>query len=711
MSKVNLRQKLKINLETLTFKTFLRGFLTVGFFILIVIGLIINQRPFKSRLREGDIALKSIYAPYDFVYSGEPDNEKTVKEQQKAIKSIKDVYSLDGRVLDEGIVALDKFFGSADSMKLFSKYDGLSVLSVEAKHLLSLVYENGVLSVKDKARIQESGETDIIIFNKAAGTEKQVGVARIPGVDEALRDLYDRAKKVISDKKMVQAVVEVLQNEITANLLFEKIITEARRQEAAASVPVQYKQISIKKGELIISKGQRANKDHMAQFLAIEKNEIQRSRGKFTIGALLLVFLLLSVVTIYLILYEPKIFHNTFYLTLIGVLSVAIIFIARAIIVSPLPSYVIPLASISMLIAILLNQRLAIFITIILGLAISINVENSLNLAIMFLFGGLIGIFSTRNIRKRWHIIRSGILVGGVNALSIISISLLNNLNVDSFLADGLWGFGNGILCVFIVMSILPLLEDIFNITTNITLLELSDMNHPLLKDMMVKAAGTYHHSLMVGNLAEAAAETVGANSLLARVGAYYHDIGKIAKAEYFTENHKAGSKVLHDKLTPSMSRLIITSHVKDGVELGRKYKLRRDILDFVEQHHGTGLVYYFFQKALERIEDDGVLKEEGFRYEGPKPQTRETAIVLMADSVEAASRSLTNPNPANIEELVHRIINNKFIDGQLDECELTLRDLNKISGAFIRVLIGVTHTRIEYPDIDKAVKDEHKHN
>jgi len=390
---------------------------------------------------------------------------------------------------------------------------------------------------------------------------------------------------------------------------------------------------------------------------------------------------------------------------------VAIIFIARAIIVSPLPSYVIPLASISMLIAILLNQRLAIFITIILGLAISINVENSLNLAIMFLFGGLIGIFSTRNIRKRWHIIRSGILVGGVNALSIISISLLNNLNVDSFLADGLWGFGNGILCVFIVMSILPLLEDIFNITTNITLLELSDMNHPLLKDMMVKAAGTYHHSLMVGNLAEAAAETVGANSLLARVGAYYHDIGKIAKAEYFTENHKAGSKVLHDKLTPSMSRLIITSHVKDGVELGRKYKLRRDILDFVEQHHGTGLVYYFFQKALERIEDDGVLKEEGFRYEGPKPQTRETAIVLMADSVEAASRSLTNPNPAKIEELVHRIINNKFIDGQLDECELTLRDLNKISGAFIRVLIGVTHTRIEYPDIDKAVKNEHKHN
>jgi putative nucleotidyltransferase with HDIG domain len=254
-------------------------------------------------------------------------------------------------------------------------------------------------------------------------------------------------------------------------------------------------------------------------------------------------------------------------------------------------------------------------------------------------------------------------------------------------------------------MGVMPLLEDLFKITTDITLLELSDMNHPLLKQMVLKAPGTYHHSLMVGNLAEAAAETIGANSLLARVGAYYHDVGKIEKAEYFSEN-QTNAKSLHDKLTPSMSRLIITNHVKDGVEFAKKYRLKKDILDFIEQHHGTSLVHYFFQKALERVEDETMLKEEGFRYQGPKPQTKEAAIVLLADSVEAASRTLGNPTPSRVEELAHRIVNNKFIDGQLDECELTLRDLNKIANVFVRVLIGVLHSRVEYPsDTNEKIK------
>ena len=452
----------------------------------------------------------------------------------------------------------------------------------------------------------------------------------------------------------------------------------------------------IKRGELIIAKGQRVSKPQVEQLLNIKEKEFHKNRIKFIVGVLLLAFLLLLVVTIYLILYEPKIFHETSSLVLIGVLSLFIIFIARAVIISPMPSSLIPLASVSMLLAMLLNPRTAIFITVLLSAAISVNVENSLSLNIMFLFGGIVGIFSTRNIRHRWEIIRSGIFVGIANFAGIVAIGLLNNLNFESFIANGIWGFINGVLCIFIVMGILPLLEDLFKMTTNITLLELSDMNHPLLKQMMLKAPGTYHHSLMVGNLAESAAESIGANALLARVGAYYHDVGKIEKAEYFTEN-QSNAKSLHDKLTPSMSRLIITNHVKDGVELGKKYKLKKDIIDFIDQHHGTGIVYYFFQKALERIEDDGVLKEELFRYQGLKPQTKETAIVLLADSVEAASRALTNPTPSRIKDLAHRVINNKFIDGQLEECDLTLRDLNRISEAFVRISLGIMHTRVEY--------------
>jgi cyclic-di-AMP phosphodiesterase PgpH len=292
--------------------------------------------------------------------------------------------------------------------------------------------------------------------------------------------------------------------------------------------------------------------------------------------------------------------------------------------------------------------------------------------------------------------------VGLAQFIAICGLGLLGLLEPDVFLREGMWGLASGILSSAIVMIILPVFEFLFEITTDITLLELSDLNRPLLRRMVLEAPGTYHHSLMVGNLAEAASDAIGANSLLARVGAYYHDIGKIEKSEYFSEN-ETECKSHHEGLTPSMSALIITSHVKDGVEIAKKYKLNRTITDFIAQHHGTGLIYYFYQRALEKVDDDDALKEEGFRYPGPKPQTKEAAIVLLADSVEAASRALDDPTPARIESLVQKIINNKFIDSQLDECELTLKDMHKISKSFVRILTGTFHTRVEYPENGKG--------
>jgi hypothetical protein len=262
-------------------------------------------------------------------------------------------------------------------------------------------------------------------------------------------------------------------------------------------------------------------------------------------------------------------------------------------------------------------------------------------------------------------------------------------------------------------MILLPIFEFLFKITTDLTLLELSDLNRPLLKKMVLNAPGTYHHSLIVGNLAEAASDAIGANSLLARVGAYYHDIGKIEKAEYFSEN-ETGHKSPHEKLAPSMSALIIQSHIKDGIELAKKHNLNKTIIDFIAQHHGTGLIYYFYQRALEKIGDDEKLKEEAFRYPGPKPQTKEAAIILLADAVEASSRTLNDPTPSRIKGLVQKIINNKFIDNQLDECDLTLKDLNKIAAAFVRTLTGIFHTRVEYPGEGKnksKIKNKNKRN
>jgi putative nucleotidyltransferase with HDIG domain len=246
---------------------------------------------------------------------------------------------------------------------------------------------------------------------------------------------------------------------------------------------------------------------------------------------------------------------------------------------------------------------------------------------------------------------------------------------------------------------LLPFLEYAFKITTDISLLELLDLNQPLMKTLMITAPGTYHHSVIVGNLVESAAEAVGVNPLLARVSSYYHDIGKIKMPDYFVENQGGGAS-RHDKLTPHMSSMIITSHVKEGVELARQYKLPKTVIDIIKQHHGSALITYFYQKAREQDQGTEPIIED-YKYPGPKPQTRVAALVMMADAVEAASRVLNDPTPARIAALVDRIINHIFLDGQLDECELTLKDISEVKKRFTYILTGIFHKRIDYPGFD----------
>jgi hypothetical protein len=259
-----------------------------------------------------------------------------------------------------------------------------------------------------------------------------------------------------------------------------------------------------------------------------------------------------------------------------------------------------------------------------------------------------------------------------------------------------------GALAGVIATGFLPLIEMVFGFTTDIKLLELSSLDQPILKDLMVKAPGTYHHSVIVSSMVEATAESIYANPLLAKVSAYYHDIGKTKKPLYFVENQVRGDK-RHEKLAPSMSSLILISHVKDGVELAKQNRLGKEIADIIQQHQGTRLISYFYQKAKEQTKEKGgkssPVKEEDFRYPGPKPQTKEAALVLVADAAEAVSRTLVDPAPARIKGVVQKIINDVFLDGQLDECELTLKDLNQIAKSFTKTLSGIFHTRIEYPE------------
>ena len=264
------------------------------------------------------------------------------------------------------------------------------------------------------------------------------------------------------------------------------------------------------------------------------------------------------------------------------------------------------------------------------------------------------------------------------------------------------YGLFNGFISPILTIGLLPIFESIFDVSTDITLLELSDLNRPLLKRLALEAPGTYHHSIIVANLAEAAAKAIGANVLLARVGAYYHDIGKIEKPEYFVEN-QTGAKNKHEKLVPSMSALILESHVKEGVEMAVEANLPKRIIDFIQEHHGTTLMSYFYNKALEQGATQELMDE--YRYPGPKPRSKETAIVMLADAVEAASRTLDDPKPSRMKSLIKKIIDSKLQAGELADSNLTFRELFAIQQSFLPVLISVFHPRVEYPEpVEKTV-------
>ncbi|MEW5757957.1 MAG: HDIG domain-containing metalloprotein [Candidatus Omnitrophota bacterium] len=446
----------------------------------------------------------------------------------------------------------------------------------------------------------------------------------------------------------------------------------------------------------------------MQRLLPESKNKISTLIGYFILLTsayllgfnMLVVFFIIGILS-YLWLSSKKIKYNLYQFSLLILL---LLFASKLIIENKLSAYFIPISAIAMLATLLFNNlNIAFLMTIISSILVSLFIRSDLYLFLIFLISGITSVILSFKARRRIQIINAGIIVGIVQ---VICILFVNDFQILDFKRSILPSILNGFLSSIFVLGTLPIFEYLFGVLTDISLLELTDFNHPLLKRLTLEAPGTYHHSLIVGNLSEAACDAIGANSLLARVGAYYHDIGKLAKPEYFNENQLKTNK--HDNISPNLSRMIIMNHVKEGINLGKKYRINPIISSFIEQHHGTSMIYYFYRKAQETGLDKNI-KEDAFRYQGPKPKTIETAVVLLADSAEAATRAIEDPTPSKIQETVHKIINNKFTDGQLDECELTLKDLEKIAKTFIRLLNVVYHTRIEYPDENKAAKHTEK--
>lgn len=382
-----------------------------------------------------------------------------------------------------------------------------------------------------------------------------------------------------------------------------------------------------------------------------------------------------------------------------AVVLVCLLFILALFVLQILQEYLNPIAfpvsAFVVMAAMLLSGRIGLLYTIILSLFAAFIVDMRFDIFFIMLCGSVAGMSGIKKIRKRSDFTSVFIRVAVVNIIVISMFFLLNVYDIQTYQQNLFYGIINAVFAIILILAVMPFFENFFSRTTSIKLIELTDFNNLLLKRLMLEAPGTYHHSLMTAAIAEQAADAIGANSLLARVSAYYHDIGKLKNPEYFIENQGSGANP-HGPLTPTMSSLILVSHVKDGVALAKKHNLDQSIIDNIEQHHGTTMIHFFYHKALESNKETNI---DDFRYPGPKPQTKVAAILMIADSSEAACRALDDPTAVRIKETVEKIINNKFTDGQFSECPITLRDLRMIGDSVISSLIGINHARIEYKE------------
>ncbi len=477
------------------------------------------------------------------------------------------------------------------------------------------------------------------------------------------------------------------------NLFYNAEKTEERRQDAMESV----EPVIVARGMTLVRDGEMVTPDDIERLrdagLLRDATDIQAMLGSAAVG--LLMVLLLGA---FLRQFRPRIYQNEAHIVLLGLLIVAVLASTHAL--WPVSGYLAPVAVATMLIAILLDPQVAVFAGVLMGVMVGFLSGEEIRFLLVAMVGGFTGALAVSGVDQRSDLMRAGFAVSAANAFTILILFVVwGRFSVSDWAMwrDVMVGGANGILCGILTIGSLPYMEGFFGLVTPVRLIELSNPNQPLLRELLVQAPGTYHHSIMVANLAEAAVEEVGGNSLLARVGAYYHDVGKIRRPYFYIENQMGGENP-HSKLTPNLSALIITAHVKEGMELAARHSLPREIQRFIGEHHGTSRVGYFYSRAAEGSPAEGIM-EENFRYEGPRPSSKESAVVMLADAAEAAVRSLTRANPDRIETMVRKIIKDRLFEGQLDRADLTFRDLDKIAEVFVRVMTGVFHARIEYPD------------
>ncbi|WP_040211374.1 HD family phosphohydrolase [Clostridium polynesiense] len=639
----------------------------------------------KYSYNEGDIAKSDIKATRDVVdkYLTEAATKKKVSEVPNQYSERTEV----GKDSVENVTALFKKIEVVkdspgdDIQKISAVRDGreINLTDEEIQVLLSLSRENlkkfqdeiiNVLNDVYKGKIEEGKPEDI--------KDAQV--------------LVDARFNTSNFNKSLREIGKTIAySHLKPNLFLDKEKTEEMRKQAANDITP----VMVKKNQIIIKEGEPIN---ARQIMLLNDLGLLKSSGLdwyvyLTLG--ILVGLVLFLQFYYLYLYYKDIFNDNSKLILICIVNITSLVLARAFsIISP---FLIPLACAPMLFTLLLNYKVSTITSILNCILISGVVSFNLEITLLALLSTILGATFLRKMQQRNDIMISTLYMGILSCVLVFSINMLTSNNIIEIMKNTGLTFLGSILSGVLTIGFLPFFETTFDIVTVVKLLELSNPNHPLLKKILMEAPGTYHHSVMVANLAEMAAEEVGGNPVLARIAAYYHDVGKTKRPFFFKEN-QMGRENPHDKISPNLSTLIIISHVKDGLELAREYNLPKVIQDVIEQHHGTTLVKYFYITMKNSSEKPEEIKEEDFRYPGPIPSSKESAIIMLADSVEAAVRSINDMTKGKIEEMVNNIIKDKLSCGQLDNCDLTLKDLEKIRKSFLKTLNGIYHSRIEYP-------------
>jgi len=700
-----------------------------------------------SEYMVGSIVTSDIQADRDFLVV---DRAATEQKRTEAVENARAVYDYDRNMPGKIEAALSKAFfdigeettepaESSDSdrvtvetlKKRFENASGIILADSEFNtlskkgfpaeiykdviKLVSYTYADKLIGNRNNLNVHKN--RGIIIRDIETQEERELDdLSLIVDAGEIHSIIGNNAKEIFKPGQPDKIVLSLAQKIIRPNLTFAKNSTERRKQLVSDEVkPVLYK---LQKNEMIIREGEKITPEDLDKLDAFYKGQ---EGNKFvdlsTFAGIFLTILLLSVVFYRMTSSRFRLSRSA--ATDVLFMSVAIILqvilvkagificdsvdLAHKIAQTYVCVYAIPFTIGTMLVAILIGRNEGLIFSVFSSLIIAFLFEDKAPIFLISLVGSAVAAHYIIHCERRSAFFKTGLLVGLVNVGTIICLFLLSgNLSVIETPVKMAMGLAGGILSGFIVSGLVPLFESLFGYTTDIKLLELANLNQPIFQELLMAAPGTYHHSVIVASLVEAAAEEIGANSLLAKVSAYYHDIGKMKKPQYFIENQPSW-KNRHDDLSPQMSSLVIISHVKDGCDLAKEHNLGKAIENIIRQHHGTSLVRYFYDKAKTDSKASGqAIREGDFRYPGPQPQNKEAGLVLLGDIVEASSRTLTNPTPARIKNLVNSRIKQVMEEGQLDESDLTFRDLKKIAETFTRILTGIFHSRIEYKQHSK---------